>query len=122
MKKARVLIDNALKLAIKENEIDIQGRSLMWKGRIATLLPHQSSQEAESNIIEGLDLFTDLEIKPDIAMGHLFLGEHYAAISEPKKAIFFIGKAMKSFESMGMDYWFNNAQKLVDNIDLAEKG
>jgi len=117
MKKAHALMDNALRLAIKENEIDIQGRALMWKGRIAAQLPNLSSQETESNITEGLALFTDLEIKPDVAMGLLFLGEHHAAISEPKQALVYLGKAKKSFASMGMDYWVNTAQKLVDDID-----
>jgi len=117
MKKAHALMDNALRLAIKENEIDIQGRALMWKGRIAAQLPNLSSQETESNITEGLALFTDLEIKPDVAMGLLFLGEHHAAISEPKQALVYLGKAKKSFASMGMDCWVNTAQKLVDDID-----
>lgn len=121
MKKAHVLMDKALSLAIKENEIDIQGRSLMWKGRIAKQLPGQSSQGAESSILHGLEIFTDLDIKPDMAMGHLFLGEHHATISEPEKAMAYLDKAMTLFASMGMDYWFNHSRKMVDEMDHVEK-
>jgi len=117
MKRAYVLMDNALGLAKKENEVDTIGLSLMWKGRIAKHLPEQFSQEAEDNIVKGLALFTDLKLKPDMAMGHLFLGEHYAASSKPKQGLSHLGKAMESFESMGMDYWFGKAQKLVSNIN-----
>jgi len=121
MKKAHVLMDNALKLATKENEADSIGRSLMWKGRIAKHLSSQSSAGAENSIEKGLKIFTDLELKPDVAMGHLFLGEHYAALSETEQALIHLGQAETMFASMGMDYWYDNARKLVNDIDLAQK-
>ena len=117
MKRAHVLMENALKLAVEENEIDIQGRSLLWKGRITKQLSNQSSEDAERSIMQGLEIFTELEIKPDIAMGHLFLGEHYAALSETEEALIHLRRAEALFASMAMDYWLNTAREQIRHLE-----
>jgi hypothetical protein len=92
------------------------GRSLLWKGRIAKHLSIHSSEEAEINLMNGLELFKDLEIKPGMAIGHLFVGEHYAAPSEVEPALIHLRKAEESFASMDMYYWLNMAQTLVRHL------
>ena len=116
VKKAHALVDKALRLAVKENQVDIIGHSLLWKGRIARQLSSPPPEEAESSILKGLKIFTDLKIKPDAAMGRLFLGEHYAALSEPAQALIHLRKAEESFVSMDMDYWLQEARKLIERL------
>ena len=55
-------------------------------------------------------------------MGHFFLGEHYAALSETEQALIHLGKAETLFASMGMDYWVNNAQKMVHQLESIQGG
>jgi tetratricopeptide (TPR) repeat protein len=121
MKKAHALMDNALRLATKENEVELLGRSLMWKGRIARQLAGQSLAAAKNDIMKGLKIHLDLEMRPDAAKGYLFLGEHYAALSETEQALVHLRTAEDSFAAMDMEYWLNVAQQLAKSLDTAKK-
>jgi hypothetical protein len=66
--------------------------------------------------MKGLKIFTDLKVKPDVAMGRFFLGEHYAALSDPEQALDHFRQAEESFVSMDMNYWLNITQNRVRQL------
>jgi class 3 adenylate cyclase/tetratricopeptide (TPR) repeat protein len=116
-KKAFAPINAAVDVAAQNNELDYKARALAWRGRTANRLSGRSAQGAEDDIRQAAGIFTRLEMNPDLAIGGLFLGEYHVSLSEPVKAWECLSKAEKSFESMGMNYWFNKARTLADSLD-----
>jgi hypothetical protein len=65
-----------------------------------------------------LDLLNALDIKPDISMGHLFLGELYAERNQQDQARLHLKEAKRLFKEMGMNYWLEETERTIDRSHL----
>jgi tetratricopeptide (TPR) repeat protein len=110
--------NEAFEVAVKNDQISLKGKALIWVGRIAGKLSDETANEAESKINEGLDLLNALDIKPDISMGHLFLGELYAERNQQDQARLHLKEAKGLFKEMGMDYWLKETERTIDRSHL----
>jgi len=114
---ARLFMNRSLASAIENDETYFKGISLIWEGRILGRLSDKAPMEAEQRIEEGLEILTELETNPDIAIGRLFLGELYAQKNQEEAARTHLKAAEASFKKMGMGYWIKEAGKIINRFD-----
>lgn len=76
-------------------------------------LSGNNSKEAIQRIKEGLEILTELDTRPDISIGHLYLGELYAEMNQDKEAQTHLKKAEVLFKEMSMDYWSAETGKIM---------
>jgi class 3 adenylate cyclase/tetratricopeptide (TPR) repeat protein len=114
---ARLFINQSLASAIQNNESYLEGRALIWKGRIMGKMPEIHHMEAVQQIEKGLKILTELKAIPDISIGHFFLGEHYAQKQQEKKAKTHLKAAGALFKKMNMDYWSETTGKIVSRFE-----
>jgi len=114
---ARLFMNQSLATAIENGESYFKGRALIWQGRILEKLSYKAPLEAEQRIEEGLETLTELDTKPDISIGHLFLGELYAQRNQGKAAKTHLKVAEASFKAMNMDYWIEETGKIKKHYE-----
>jgi hypothetical protein len=56
----------------------------------------------------------ELKAKPAYAQGYFFLGELYADTGQRDKAREHLIKAEEMFRGMGMDYWLDKTQEVLE--------
>ena len=71
---------------------------------------------AEESIKQGILIFQELELKPYLPQGYLFLGELYADSGQKEKALESLKKAESIFEEMGMDYWLGKTHDILARL------
>jgi tetratricopeptide (TPR) repeat protein len=103
-------------LSEKSNERHSAGKGLIWLGRMTGKADSQKEKEAVETIQRGLKILSVLETKPDVAIAQLFLGELYSNLGRADKASGFLKEAAKMFEEMGMEFWFNKTQVLIEKL------
>ena len=111
---ARLYMNQSLASAIENDESYFKGRALIWEGRILGKLSDHSPLEAKQRIEEGLEILTELDTKPDISIGHLFLGELYAQRNQEEAAKTHLKVAEALFKEMSMDYWIEETGKIMN--------
>ena len=90
--------------------------SLIKHGRILGRMESSEMEKAESNILNGLEFFKEMKLKPDTAKCYLFLGEFYNDSGQEEKAIDNLKKAHEMFKDMQMEYWQEKTQKIIDRL------
>ena len=113
---ARLFMNQSLTSAIENGESYFKGRALIWQGRILEKLSDKAPPEAEQRIEEGLETLSELDTKPDISIGHLFLGELYARRNQERAAKTHLKAAEASFKAMKMDYWIEETGRIMNHI------
>ncbi|MBW1803744.1 MAG: hypothetical protein JRJ85_23800 [Deltaproteobacteria bacterium] len=114
--KAMDLMKEAYGLSEKSQEKHSAGKSSIWLGRMTGKADSQNENEAIETIQRGLKILSVLEIKPDVSIAHLFLGELYWNLGRADKASGYLKEAAKMFEETGMDYWFNKTQAILGKL------
>jgi tetratricopeptide (TPR) repeat protein len=109
-------IEEAGRLAQKNHEKHIKGKSLIWLGRILGKGRFHQSAESEAHILRGLKILEALKTKPDVAAGYFFLGEVYANRGQEKEALENLRRAKEMFQEMGMDYWLVRVQEALGRL------
>ena len=79
---AHTYIQQALKLAQKYNEIYYVGLCLPILGRILGRWGKTPLKEAEGHVLRGINLLSDLKVKPQVGIAYLCLAEVYAQAQE----------------------------------------
>jgi hypothetical protein len=69
-------------------------------------------KEAVEVILSGIEISKELSLRPDIAVGNLFLGEFYAMRGQEETAKVYLDKSINMFEEMEMNFWLLEAQKI----------
>jgi hypothetical protein len=65
-------------------------------------------------IQKGLKILNGLETKPDVAIAHLFLGEHYLNLGNTDQAASNLKAAAAMFENMEMDSWLVKTHAILN--------
>jgi len=113
LEDARLYVHKALASATENEELYFKGGALIWEGRVMGNLSGNNSKEAIQRIKEGLEILTELDTRPDISIGHLYLGELYAEMNQDKEAQSHLKKAEALFKEMSMDYWSAETGKIM---------
>ena len=110
---AHTYIQQALKLAQKYNEIYYVGLCLPILGRILGRWGKTPLKEAEDHVLRGINLLSDLKVKPQVGIAYLCLADVYAHAQEARKAL----KSLKTAETIltdtGMEYWLVRIRRFL---------
>jgi tetratricopeptide (TPR) repeat protein len=110
------LMKEAYRLSEKNQEKHYAGKSLIWLGRMMGKADSHKKNEAIETIKRGSEILSALQTKPDVSIAYLFLGELYWSLGLADKASSFLKKAAEMFEEMGMDYWLDKTQEILEQL------
>ncbi len=110
------LIEEALRLSLKNNEKSTEGIIRILLGRILGKIEPTQIDKAGESILKGMEILHTLKIKPDYSQGSLILGELYLDAGEKEKALKYLKEAEESFQQMGMDYWLTRTQEILGRL------
>jgi tetratricopeptide (TPR) repeat protein len=113
---ARGCIEESMKLAENNNEKQIEGIARAFLGRIMGKEDISQRDKAEVHILQGIDILEQLQLKPWVYQGYLYLGELYADTGQREKALKTLKKAEAAFKEMGMDYWLDKTQEVLKRV------
>jgi tetratricopeptide (TPR) repeat protein len=114
--EARRDLEESLRLAMAHKERCSEAGAKIYLGRAMGKGEDPNYIEAEQSLRDGMRIFEELRLKPCIAQGCLFLSELYIDTGHKAKALQSLTKAEKSFSEMGMDYWLQRTQGLLEKL------
>ena len=105
-------------LRISQNIHQEWAEGFVWilLGRIFGKAEKPQHEKAEECILQGIKILSELKLKPFYAQGHYFLGVLYADTGQQDKALDNLKKADDMFLEMGMDYWLDKTQEVLDRL------
>jgi class 3 adenylate cyclase/tetratricopeptide (TPR) repeat protein len=115
-RKAQVNAEEALNLATRNNERWAEGWARIWLGRIIGKRGVSKKSEAEEYILQGTKILRELQLRPCMAEGYLFLGELYANAGRKEEALNQLSTAKDMVDRMGMSYWPERIQEVLDKL------
>jgi tetratricopeptide (TPR) repeat protein len=113
---ARHTFEKGLEISRNNYEKFTEGSLLVWLGRVLGKSQLSKNTDAHNSILQGIRVSEELSHRPDQAIGYFFLGEFYADRSEKEEALEYLKKALKLFEEMEMQYWPDEARKVLSSI------
>jgi hypothetical protein len=116
LRKAETCANEALTLSQSYDQRDFEGVSMIWVGRILGKEKSRRGGQADGYIMQGIKVFDELGLKPWSAQGHLFLGDLYVINGMREKALANLRKAEAMFQEMGMDYWLDKTQEMLERL------
>jgi hypothetical protein len=109
-------MEEALKIAQHNKEKHTEGLSQIILGAILGTADVLQGAKAEDYILRGASLLEEQGFGPWCAMGHLFLGQHYAGTGRREEGLQYLRKALGMYEEMGMDYYASMARVALENL------
>lgn len=113
LNSAQASFEEAFRLSQKNQEKHTEGKSRIWLGRILWNADSSKRNKAEEFIQSGIKILDSLGTRPDLAIGYLFLGEHYLGGKRREKAEKYLREAKKNFSQMGMDHCLAEAEGIL---------
>lgn len=112
----RACFEQGLKLAQENGEKWIKALAMLWLGRCMVHADASQQEAAEKSILQGIQIFNELQSRPYAATGHLLLGEFLIETCRKQKALQHLKKAEASFAEMGMDYWIQRSRQVLSVV------
>jgi tetratricopeptide (TPR) repeat protein len=116
MAQARAHADLALEFALENNERLFQSTSRMLLGYVLSKAEPGQIEEAEQQILQGINIADELGLPVLSGPGYLFLGQAYGESGRRQEALENLKKAESMHREMGMDYWLNKAQEALARL------
>ena len=95
-------MNDAHVLSVESGQRYVAGKALTWLGRIHFRLDPQSNETASGLICQGIEILGELDLQPELALGHLFLGEIYTRSGKRALSAEHLGRARQMFQDLGM--------------------
>ena len=118
-REARSSLEECLRLAVLNKEHASEGLGMIFLGRAMFKEDASTYSSAEASMLQGLQICSELGLRPFYAQGCLFLGELYADAGQKKKSLEQLRKAEGMFREMGMDYWLRKTQPLLQKLETS---
>jgi class 3 adenylate cyclase/tetratricopeptide (TPR) repeat protein len=115
-RNARISAEKAIELSQNCDEKHFEAISRIWLSRILGRDKKSEVSEVTQHIFEGIKILNELSLKPFSAQGYLFLGELYGNRGQPDEAFKNLKKAEGMFQEMGMDYWLDKTQEILERV------
>jgi hypothetical protein len=117
MSSARTSLGEALRMSRVNGERYIEGRAMLWVGRVHGKADTCELAAAEEHIIGGISLLEKMNLRPWQAEGHMFAGELYTDSGQLGRAMTSLKKAQSMFQDMGMDHWSGRAEVSLGRLE-----
>ncbi|MGD8983291.1 MAG: adenylate/guanylate cyclase domain-containing protein [Desulfobacteraceae bacterium] len=108
--------EKALEISQDIHQKWTEGFAWMLLGRVFGKAGKLRFGKAKECILEGIKILSELKLKPFYAQGYQFLGVLYADMGQQDKALDNLKKADEMFREMGMDYWLEKTQEVLDRL------
>ncbi|MBW1802003.1 MAG: hypothetical protein JRJ85_14880 [Deltaproteobacteria bacterium] len=105
LEHARRNMEEGLQAARTSHEKHLEGKILIWLGRVQGQLDPGSGDLARATISAGMKVLDDLETMPDLSLGYFFLGELECRLGCHAEGLAHLTRAQGQFQEMGMEYW-----------------
>jgi len=113
---ARSRAEEGLKQAQVHRERYLEGVLRGVLGKAMAKADPSRAPEGEASILQGIKILEDLKLRPDGALGRLYLGELYADTGQREKALKALRKAKRMFQEMGMDYYLARTEAVLATL------
>jgi len=117
LEAARSYIDKSLKGAQDCGARLWEAWWRVWLARAYNWADVSESAQAEANLLQAIEIFSELEMKPWCAIAYSELGALYADTGQKEAATENLKKAEAEFQDMGMDYWLRRTQEVLDRVE-----
>ena len=116
LKKAKIHIEEALRLSQKNCEKFMEGMSWILLGRISGKTEPDRIDMAKEPFLKGIEILNVLKLKAIYSQGYLFLGELYMNGGKLDKAKNILKRAEGLFQEMGVDYWLARTKEVMERL------
>ena len=117
LEKALVHAEQAVGLSRKNNERHFEAEARITLGRVIAATDRMKFDEAREQMLEGISLLDELELRPRYAVGLMRLGELYADAGQRDAALENLRRAESMFQEMGMDYWPGKTKEVLSSLE-----
>ena len=108
--------EEALRLAQNNMERPGEGYPRITLGRVLGKSHPSQFDKAEQEILGGIAILEEMNLRPFCSVGYLYLGELYADTGRKEEAFENLNKAQSMFQEMGMDYWPAKTREVLDRL------
>jgi len=109
--------EQAVDLSRKNNERLFEAEARINLGRVTAATDRGKFDEAREQILQGITILDELQIRPRYAVGLMRQGELYTDADRKEEALENLMKAEGMFQEMGMDYWPGKAKEVLAEIN-----
>ncbi len=102
--------------AIAKGDRYMEALSRICLGRSMGAQSLERFEEARIEISRGVELLQELEVRPYLALGTLFLGELYLRRGDEDTAREYITRAERDYTAIEEEYWIEHARALLEKI------
>jgi len=116
--KAKRLAEEAMELSI-DCDHQIQALSRIFLGRIIasiTISELSEVEKAETSILIGIKMLEELKLRPWLPQSYFYLGEFYHNTGRRDEALENLGKALSMCREMGIEYWPDKIQEVLNRL------
>ena len=114
--KALEYIKKANLQAQKNLEKHVEGKTLIWLGRVWGRKDSKTMEKSDEYFDQGVKILDALGTKPDRSMGYLFWGMFYADHGFRDKALEILEKAELCFIEMGAKHWLEETRTVLETL------
>jgi len=118
LETARNYIEKSLKGAQDRGSKFYEAWWIIWLARTYNWADVSESAQAEASLLQAIDIFSELEMKPHCAIAYSVLGELYTNIGQKEKALENLKKAEGMMQEMGMGYWLRRTQEVLEKVEV----
>ena len=114
--RAQNYIEKALELSQKNNQRWNEGIHLICLGNVLGKKEKPEYEGAKECMMKGIKILDELEIRPFLSQGYLYLGELYNKMGQKDEASKYLKKAEGMFNEMEMNYYIHKTQDALTNL------
>jgi tetratricopeptide (TPR) repeat protein len=113
LEKALGHAEKGVSLSLKNNEKSFEAESRLALGRVLAAVDPMKFDEAREQLLQGIGMLDELQIKPRYAAGLVHMGELFAGSGQKEEAFKNLKKAEAMFREMGMGYWLDRVREVL---------
>ena len=120
LKRARVLAEEALRIAQECNLKSCEGMARILLGRMVEELTPAIIEEAQQQIRQGISILEGLKLRLLSVCGYLHLGEFFASAGRKEEALESLKKAETLYREMEItpeSYWLKRTQEALARLE-----
>jgi len=116
LSEAQNCAEKALELSQKYHGRDMEGWSRICLGRMKAKNNPSQLDQAEDSTLQGIQIVTELKLKPYAAFGYFCLGEMHADAGNREDALKNLKKAEIMYREMGIDFWPERVREVLERL------
>lgn len=114
-------LERCVEMSIAKKNRACEGMGRIFLGRAMFKGDASTHGSAEASVLQGLQIYSELGLRPFYAWGCLFLAELYADAGQKRKALKQLRKAQTMCREMEMEYWLRKTETLLEKLDSSGK-